>query len=565
MTNAVEQLRKHISSLSDSYFFWMLVLIAALLFFAGLNSRKLFGSDEPRVAGIAAETAIYGNWTEPALNGKPFLEKPPLYLWCDALSLKLFGNNEFAAKLPSASSAFLGVLALFMLARRMGASGLSAFISGLILATSAQYWDGGRKCMIDIMLAVFILFAFWTFYQLVQAEKLKHKIWWFLALTLSLGGALFAKGLVGLAIPAVAIGAWLFFRDLSNRKLAPGDWLWFAGASLLAFIPVGLWLWELYDHAGYDAVYTVVWTNNFGRFTGGHAEHIEPFYYYLRKLPGQLQPWTILLPFAIVYSARTFWKQERHSKNKKYPFLYMLCWLVIPYLLLTISAGKRQVYVLPLYAAEALMIGFMLGNFLEGAMKLPWKMKQVAVIRYATIGLTAIILACPIIITVFTIKYKLVGVSTVAFILLGVMTAGLSVYALYKKNLAHFFIGFIAMLVIGFISIENTLRAHTSHKKSFEYIFKYCHALEHEQQKQIVLYAPRERASGAAVFYLKHRVNAGGSIDWLNQKLTDPSGRTVIVIYRKRLKTPDKLASYKILKSFKIKHADLLVITGDKN
>ena len=103
---------------------------------------------------------------------------------------------------------------------------------------------------------------------------------------------------------------------------------------------------------------------------------LASFYYYLMKLPEQLQPWTILLPFAVIYAWLKFWHEERGSKTSSYPYLYMLCWLIIPYLLLTTSAGKRQVYILPLYAAEALMIGFMIANFLEGKLQLPAKLNR---------------------------------------------------------------------------------------------------------------------------------------------------------------------------------------------
>ncbi|MCF6174212.1 MAG: glycosyltransferase family 39 protein [Victivallaceae bacterium] len=565
MTEPIEQFREYVNSMSSRTFFWLLVLFAAILFFVGLNSRQLYGSDEPRVAGIAAETAIYGNWTEPALNSKPFLEKPPLYLWADSLSLKLFGHSAFAAKLPSAISALLGVLALFMLARNMGASGLTAFISGLVLATSAQYWNGGRKCMIDIMLAAFIIFAFWTFYQLSQSEKFKYKLWWLLALTLSLGGALFSKGLVGLAIPAVAVGAWLFFRDLSNRKLAPADWIWFAAAALLCFIPVGIWLWMLYEQSGYDAFYTVVWTNNFGRFSGGHAEHIEPFYYYLLKLPGQLQPWTVLLPFAFVYSCLKFWKHERVSANKTaYPFLYMLCWLAIPYLLLTISAGKRQVYVLPLYAAEALMIGFMLGDFFENKFSLPWKLEQAKIIKYATVLLSITALVFPVVILGINIYYNDIRLVTLILAAVGIAIGLFTINSLYRKNLSRILLGFVLALTIVFITFDMTIRAEIASKRSYENLFKYCTDFEKEPGKQVVLYSPKERLSGAAVFYLKRRVEANRSVDWLQEKLADQTNKTIVITHQKRLNKLENVTDYNVLKSFKIKKSVILVIVGDK-
>ncbi|MCK4981443.1 MAG: glycosyltransferase family 39 protein, partial [Victivallaceae bacterium] len=338
-------------------------------------SRHLAGGDEPRVAGIAAETFINGNWIEPKLNNKPFLEKPPLYFWADALSMQVFGRNAFAAKLPSAVAAFLGVLSLFALARGLGMSGFGALLSVVFLSTAAQYWNYGRKCMIDIFLAVFIAFAMWAFWELCQSKKAKNTSLCFIFFALMLGGAIFSKGLIGLAIPCSALFFYLAVDDFYiEKKFNLRRWIYLFIGAALSFIPISLWIWALYEKSGYDAVHTVVWTNNFGRFTGSHAEHVEPFYYYAPKLFEQLQPWTILLPFALWFNIRKVWREK---DNKA---LFMLCWLIIPYLLLMVSAGKRQVYVLPLYAAEILLIANMLDQIYRDKFKLPAKWDYVNLI-----------------------------------------------------------------------------------------------------------------------------------------------------------------------------------------
>ena len=49
-----------------------------------------------------------GSWVVPYVGGKAFLRKPPLVQWCMAGTMKAFGRNTWAARLPSV----LGVLAL---------------------------------------------------------------------------------------------------------------------------------------------------------------------------------------------------------------------------------------------------------------------------------------------------------------------------------------------------------------------------------------------------------------------------------------------------------------------
>src|SRR6516162_7693803 len=71
------------------------------LLLLGIFDHELWTPDEPRAAEIAREFLEPGHsWSVPTLNGEPFLEKPPLVYWTAALSMKLFGVNAPAARLP---------------------------------------------------------------------------------------------------------------------------------------------------------------------------------------------------------------------------------------------------------------------------------------------------------------------------------------------------------------------------------------------------------------------------------------------------------------------------------
>lgn len=90
---------------STKMYFLSLLLCAVLLFLAGLGNRHLWGSDQPRVAGIAAEMARSGDLVVPRLNGEPFLEKPPLFFWAASATYSLLGENAYTARIPSALAA----------------------------------------------------------------------------------------------------------------------------------------------------------------------------------------------------------------------------------------------------------------------------------------------------------------------------------------------------------------------------------------------------------------------------------------------------------------------------
>jgi hypothetical protein len=142
-----------------------------LMFLAWLGQRHLWNADEPRVAGIAAHISNTGEFAVPRLNGKAFLEKPPLYFWITAVTFNLLGQNNFAARFPSALSAIGGVLVVYLLARKIRFSILAACLSVLICATSFEYWSIGRRCIIDMMLAFFITATMTCFYLAITSKK----------------------------------------------------------------------------------------------------------------------------------------------------------------------------------------------------------------------------------------------------------------------------------------------------------------------------------------------------------------------------------------------------------
>ena len=87
-----------------SYFTWHLTitLIAALLFIPFLGAVHLFDWDEINFAECAREMIASKDYSRVQINFQPFWEKPPLFIWLQVISMKLFGINEFAARFPDA-------------------------------------------------------------------------------------------------------------------------------------------------------------------------------------------------------------------------------------------------------------------------------------------------------------------------------------------------------------------------------------------------------------------------------------------------------------------------------
>jgi len=127
-----------------------LLLLWFFLGFLPLLVRPLWEPDEGRYAEIPREILATGDWLTPRLNGVLYFEKPPLQYWLSALSMKLFGVNGAAARLPLALASGLMIWAAWRLARRLGAreplwapfmaaTGLLAFLVGQILTLDALF------------------------------------------------------------------------------------------------------------------------------------------------------------------------------------------------------------------------------------------------------------------------------------------------------------------------------------------------------------------------------------------------------------------------------------------
>src|SRR5580692_10685703 len=117
---------------------WSIPVVLVVLYvclFSGLGAFGLVGPDEPRYAAIARAMAETHDWITPRLWGTPWFEKPVLYYWIAGMSMRVFGVSEFAARLPSALGALLGIVAVKYAALRSYGIG-AAWFAVMLLPTS---------------------------------------------------------------------------------------------------------------------------------------------------------------------------------------------------------------------------------------------------------------------------------------------------------------------------------------------------------------------------------------------------------------------------------------------
>jgi len=538
----------------DSYSLIFLILIASAGFLMFLNNRPLWAPDEIRVAGIGANMLIAKSWAVPLLNGHPFLEKPPLYFWTEALCFHILGFTPLAAKLPSALSAIAGAAGLFLLSRSSGFSRSASLMAAMMLAVSVQYFITGRRCITDLMLTSFVIWIIYSGFRLLSCNHRRHEVLWTLLYALLLAGGLLTKGFVALAIPLAALLPWyVIANDFNTEKILSRQAGLWGMAIIMALTLFGIWLVFLYQAAGIKAVWEVVWANNFGRFSGFYHGHAEPFWYYLRKLPEQVLPWAIVIPVALPLYLKEF------VVLKSRRTLLIISWLIFPFIMLSFASGKRPIYLIPLHPAAA----WMAAVFLDDCIRRHFKWCESGKLIKYLLGI--LLLAGAGAGTFFSVFLHNKGALLALPGLLVCITV-LPLAASLKYLLHEQFYPSLFLLLVGIMILFADWYAFGSHIKwpdnSLNSVFQHVSI---ESAHELALYRPDEALRGAAVFYLKRVVPEFFSETEVNTRhgvLQDKTGKRPGLLLVGTKKDLDKISGTRTIFQRKVKRKTILIVAG---
>ncbi|MBQ9336054.1 MAG: glycosyltransferase family 39 protein [Lentisphaeria bacterium] len=515
--------------LSEWKILLILTVFSFLLGFYCLSGRFLYSGDETRVAGIIREMLLPGPFFLPRLNGVMFLEYPPLYYWGAAGFLTVFGVSFATVKAMSALSFSAAVLLVYGLARKLRFGKSTAFFAAFMLGTAITYYLTGRTCVVDITLGTFVLLAVFGFYSGMTAEHWRAKLFYYLVYAAGTGCAVMTKGLLGLALPGVILFFTLICRDIAERKLHWQTWLVLGFASLGALLPMILWSVKLYYWLGFDDFYEVMYSNNIGRFTGSQVDHAEPFYYYLQRLHAMFQPWLLLIPFGLW----TIWRDFRGERRTA--GLFMLCAFLAPLVLFTLSAGKRNIYLIPVYPFAILIaaagLSFLLdklcGRTSEAKLQLTWRLAGIFLMFALTAAAVVMLCLLPDL-RFWAVLPLLTGI------------AGIILFAVRREQLGSLMLLVTLPLFMGYA--DAALPLHLYQDDNLGPLFEDVSKLE-KQGEKVYLQDPAERIRGAAVFY------RGALMPVRRAKEYDGVTPEIWIVRRRDKKNPSRYADhYRIIR-----------------
>lgn len=348
---------------------WLLagatVVLAVFFVFPLLFANPLVDPDEGLHASIAQEMVERGDWITPRFLGEPFLDKPILFSWTQALSLRVFGMNEAASRLPGMLFGMLGTVTTGMVGWRLfgrtaGAAAIVIYASMVIPLSLTQV-----ACH-DVALVPWVNLAILLFWEADRAVTVKGQWGLTLAIGLLLGLACLTKGLVGVALVGVAYGTYL----LATRRLTLAACLRGAAALAVAGLVASSWYVAMeVRNPGYLHYYFVD-RHLLGYASDSQRHGNKPIWYYLPILLGGGLPWITYLPAGL----RQWWasRAQRSSGGADNGAMALvLCWLLGGLLFLSLASSKLITYVWPLFPALAILMALICSRWIEGRLAEP--------------------------------------------------------------------------------------------------------------------------------------------------------------------------------------------------
>lgn len=351
------------------------VLFAAIaaFYFWGLGSLPLVGPDEPRYAQVAREMLERRDLITPTLGGLPWFEKPPLLYWMMMAGYRLFGVNEYAARLGPALCGLLTTVFVYWIGRAIGEETatndrVNARSNGFAHATgrwSAFVWLSSlgvivfsRGANFDIVLTMTVAGAFASFFAYdvrsrSGAARMRgsRQLAILLGFHFFTGASLLAKGLAGVVIIVVVLVAYhLVRRERPSRNFLM-SFLW---GLPLALAIAAVWYGPMLARHGYTFIDQFFIQHHFARFTTNKYHHPQPIYFYPLVLLGLVLPWTIALVAVLVSARRWKWGGESPLDRGR---VFALAWLIVPLIFFSLSQSKLPAYILPALPAAAFLLG----------------------------------------------------------------------------------------------------------------------------------------------------------------------------------------------------------------
>jgi len=340
---------------------WALLFIVCVFFhIIGTWSLPLIDRDEPRFAEASREMIQRGDYVVPYFNDQLRLDKPPLTYWAQVASYRIFGENDFGARFPSAVAAALIAVTIPVRGLRIGGERVG-WRAAIIFTLCLQTFIHAKAAVADMWLALFVSTAHWSGLELLrdgltntsaypQNSKRKHEIsyWWFL-FYISLALGFLAKGPIAW-VPLLTVGCTVFYSPnlQLNRRFK------FVRGILLMLAIVALWGIPALIRTHGEFLRIGIGRHVIGRSFGAMEGHgwnslggyvlLLPFYFVTVFV--SFFPWSVKLPSLL----KSLWRRRDNIDN------YLFSGVAIIFIIFSLIKTKLPHYILPAFAMLSLLL-----------------------------------------------------------------------------------------------------------------------------------------------------------------------------------------------------------------
>ena len=308
---------------------WLLFIAVAGSFYLNLWAVPLFDLDEGAFSEATREMFERGDFISTFLEGQPRYDKPILIYWLQALSVLVFGVNEFAFRLPSALAATGWVLAVWWFLRRVRDE-RTGLVAAIVTATALEVSIMSGAATADALLNFFIASSMFATY-LYWRERERRWLLWAFGL---IGLGFLTKGPVAVLVPLAV--SFLFFAAQREWKA----WLRmvFDPVGIALFLAVAMpWYVVQYLKEGDAFIQGFFFKHNIQRFSGPMENHGGGLLYYLPVVLVAVLPYTAAL-LSSLWRVRELWRDELTR--------FSLLWFLFVLGFFSLSGTKLPHYVL---------------------------------------------------------------------------------------------------------------------------------------------------------------------------------------------------------------------------
>lgn len=331
----------------------------------------MFDWDEINFAEAAREMIVTGNYSQVQIDFAPFWEKPPLFIWMQALSMHLFGINDFAARFPNAIIGIITLLTFYHIGKKLVDDKFGIWWA-LVYAGSWLPHFYFKSGIIDPTFNYFIFLAVYFAYRIGYAPKPNRMA---IFSGISLGLAVLTKGPAAILIAIlVLLVYWIYNKFRIHIRILHLVWI-----VLFAFLTTALWFgYEIIMHGWWFVNEFVIY--QWRLFSTPDAGHGGPFFYHwVVLLIGCFPASIFLLSYIQTSRAKSIYLQQNAESKDFKIWMWVLFWVVL--LLFSIVKTKIVHYSSLCYFPLSYLAALQIYRLLEGRFSLKgWNISIMLVI-----------------------------------------------------------------------------------------------------------------------------------------------------------------------------------------